>query len=229
MTADPALQSRRMHKDELLPMNTPPILYSFRRCPYAMRARMALVYAGIRVELREVKLASMPESMLRLSPKATVPVLVLADGRVIDESLDVMLWSLSQGDPRQWLEIDADSHQLIRRCDEDFKPLLDYYKYADRHPRLSQVEHRLNAQFFLQELDRLLSRHAFITDSQCRLADVAIFPFIRQFAGVDVSWFEQCEYAALRGWLNTMRDSDLFKRVMQKYPLWQPGDATLYL
>jgi len=212
-----------------LAVNANPVLYSFRRCPFAMRARMALVYAGIRVELREVKLASMPESMLRLSPKATVPVLVLADGRVIDESLDVMLWSLSQADPRQWLEIDAASRQLIRRCDEDFKPLLDCYKYADRHPRLSQVEHRLNAQFFLQELDQLLSRHAFLTDNQCRLADVAIFPFIRQFAGVDACWFEQCEYVALRGWLNTMRDSDLFKRVMQKYPFWQPGDAALYL
>jgi len=215
--------------DERLPVKATPILYSFRRCPYAMRARMALVYAGIRVELREVKLSSMPESMLRLSPKATVPVLVVDGGRVIDESLEVMLWSLSRADPRQWLEIDAASQQLIRRCDEDFKALLDCYKYADRDPRFSQLEHRARAEFFLQELDQLLSCHAFITDSQCRLADVAIFPFMRQFAGVDACWFEQCEYAALRGWLNTMLDSDLFKRVMQKHPFWQPGDATLYL
>jgi glutathione S-transferase len=215
--------------DERLPVNATPILYSFRRCPYAIRARMALVYVGIRVELREVKLGSMPESMLRLSPKATVPVLVLDGGRVIDESLNVMLWSLSQADPLRWLEIDAASQQLIRRCDEDFKPLLDCYKYADRHPWLSQVEHRVRAESFLQELDQLLSSHAFISDSQCRLADVAIFPFMRQFAGVDASWFEQCEYAALRGWLNTMQDSDLFKRVMRKCPFWQPGDATLYL
>jgi glutathione S-transferase len=216
-------------KDERLRVNATPILYSFRRCPFAIRARMALVYAGIRVELREVKLSSMPESMLRLSPKATVPVLVLARGRVIDESLDVMLWSLSQADPGQWLKIAATSRQLIRRCDEDFKPLLDCYKYADRHPRFSQAEHRVRAEFFLQELDQLLSSHAFITDSQCRLADVAIFPFMRQFAGVDSPWFEHCEYAALRGWLNTMLDSDLFKRVMHKHPFWQPGDVTVYL
>ena len=218
-----------MHRDERLPVNVTPILYTFRRCPYAIRARMALVYASIRVELREVKLSSMPESMLRLSPKATVPVLVLPGGRVIDESLDVMLWGLSQADPRQWLENDVASQQLIRRCDEDFKPLLDCYKYADRHPRFSQVEHRLRAEVLLQELDQLLSCHAFVTDSQCRLADVAIFPFIRQFAGVDPTWFEQCEYSALRGWLNTILDSELFKRVMQKHPFWQPGDATLYL
>jgi glutathione S-transferase len=215
--------------DECQPVNATPILYSFRRCPFAIRARMALVYAGIRVELREVKLSDMPESMLRLSPKATVPVLVLAGGRVIDESLDVMLWSLSQADPCQWLAADATSRQLIRRCDDDFKALLDCYKYADRHPRLSQLEHRVRAEPFLQELDQLLSCHAFITDRQCRLADVAIFPFIRQFAGVDAPWFAQCEYAALRGWLNTMQDSELFKRVMQKHSFWQPGDATLYL
>ena len=206
-----------------------PILYSFRRCPFAIRARMALVCTGIRVELREVKLSDMPESMLRLSPKATVPVLVLAGEQVIDESLDIMLWSLSQADPCQWLESDPVSRELIRRCDEDFKPLLDCYKYADRHPRLSQLEHRANAEFFLQELDQLLNCQTFITDSQCRLADVSIFPFIRQFAGVDAPWFEQCEYAALRNWLNTMLDSDLFKRVMQKHPFWQPGDATVYL
>jgi glutathione S-transferase len=210
-------------------VNATPILYSFRRCPYAIRARMALVYAGIRVELREVKLSNMPESMLRLSPKATVPVLVLPGGRVIDESLEVMLWSLSQADPCQWLETDTASRQLIRRCDEDFKPLLDCYKYADRHPLLSQPGHRARAEFFLRELDQLLRCHAFLTDSQCRLADVAIFPFIRQFAGVDAPWFEHCEYAALRGWLNAMLDSDLFSRVMNKHPFWQPGDATVYL
>lgn len=210
-------------------MNVTPVLYSFRRCPFAIRARMALVYAGIRVELREVKLSDMPESMLCLSPKATVPVLVFDGERVIEESLEVMLWSLAQSDSRHWLEQEKASRQLLRRCDEDFKPLLDCYKYADRHPRLSQLEHRQRAEPFLRELDQLLSCHAFLTDGQCRLADVAIFPFIRQFAGVDAVWFEQSQYAALRGWLNTMLASDLFQRVMQKHPFWQPGDATRYL
>ena len=110
---------------------------------------MTLVYSGIPVELCEVKLSDMPDSMLRLSPKATVPVMALPDGQVIDESLDVMRWSLSQSDPEQWLDIDEASEQLIRRNDEEFKPLLDCYKYADRHPKLSQLEHRARAEVFL--------------------------------------------------------------------------------
>ena len=206
-----------------------PILYSFRRCPFAIRARMALAGAGIEVELREVKLSDMPESMLRLAPKATVPVLVLAGGRVIDESLDVMRWSLSQVDPQQWLEIDDAAGQLIRRSDEEFKPLLDCYKYADRYPRFSQLEHRARAETFLLELNQLLSHQLYLSGDRCRLVDVAIFPFIRQFAGVDAPWFERCQYAAVRGWLNVMLGSDLFRRVMSKHPFWQPGDEAVYL
>jgi glutathione S-transferase len=157
---------------------------------------MALVYCGIRIELREVKLSAMPASMLQLSPKATVPVLDLSDGQVIDESLDIMLWSLSRTDPDQWLDIDETSKQLIQRIDTEFKPLL---------------------------LQPYLSGH------RLRLTDVAIFPFIRQFAGVDPSWFEHCDYASVRNWLNAMLGSDLFQRVMQKNPFWQPGDAAIYL
>jgi len=210
-------------------VNTMPILYSFRRCPFAIRARMALVYSGIQVELREVKLSAMPDSMLQLSPRATVPVLALKDGQVLDESLDIMRWSLSQSDPQRWLDIDETSTGLIQRFDEEFKPLLDYYKYADRHPRFSQLEHRIRAEVFLEELNKLLNLHPYLSDSQWRLTDVAIFPFIRQFAGVDASWFERCEYASVRSWLNTMLGSDLFQRVMNKNPFWQPGDETIYL
>jgi glutathione S-transferase len=190
---------------------------------------MALIYSGIQVELREVKLSDMPDSMLQMSPKATVPVLALKDGLVIDESLDVMQWSLSQSDPEQWLDIDEASKQLIRRNDEEFKPLLDCYKYADRHPELSQLEHRARAGVFLSELNQLLSQRPFLSDGQCRLTDVAIFPFIRQFAGVDAAWFERCEYAAVKNWLNSMLDNDLFQRAMQKNPFWKPGDKTIYL
>lgn len=190
---------------------------------------MALVYSGIRVELREVKLSAMPDSMLQLSPKATVPVLVLSNGQVIDESLEVVLWSLSQSDPEHWLDIGATSKQLIQRFDEEFKPLLDYYKYADRHPQFSQLEYRIRAEVFLGELNQLLSLHPYLSGSKWRLTDVAIFPFIRQFAGVDASWFEGCEYASVRNWLNTMLGSDLFQRVMQKNPFWQPGDEVVYL
>jgi glutathione S-transferase len=190
---------------------------------------MALVYSGVQVELRDVKLSDMPDSMLRLSPKATVPVLALSNGQVLDESQEVMLWSLSQSDPEHWLDIDATSNQLIRRFDEEFKPLLDYYKYADRHPRLSQLEHRIRAEVYLRELNQLLSLHPYLSGSQWRLTDVAIFPFIRQFAGVDASWFERCEYSSVRKWLNTMLGSDLFQRVMKKNPFWQPGDEVVYL
>jgi glutathione S-transferase len=208
---------------------TIPVLYSFRRCPFAIRARMALVYSGIRVELREVKLSDMPAAMLQQSPKATVPVLVLVDGRVLDESFDVMTWCLAHSDPDHWLDIDAASRQLMRRCDEDFKPLLDCYKYADRHRECSELEHRNRAEAFVGELNQLAAKRAFLSGSHCRLTDVAIFPFIRQFAGVDAAWFEHSEYAALRRWLQTMLASDLFQRVMQKQPFWQPGDATVYL
>ena len=190
---------------------------------------MAMIYSGIQVELREVKLSDIPDSMLRLSPKATVPVLALGDDQVIDESLDVMHWSLSQSDPEQWLDIDETSEQLIRRNDEEFKPLLDCYKYADRHPELSQLEHRARAEEFLSELNQLLEHRPYLSDHQCRLTDVAIFPFIRQFAGVDPGWFKHCEYAAVRNWLTTMLDNDLFQRAMQKNPFWQPRDKTIYL
>jgi len=206
-----------------------PILYSFRRCPYAIRARLALVCSGIPVDLREVKLSDMPDEMLQLSPKATVPVLVLSDGQVIDESLDAMVWSLSQSDPEHWLDIDDTSKQLIRRNDEEFKPLLDCYKYADRHPRFSQLEHRTRAEVFVSELNQLLSLRPCLSGNHCRLTDVAIFPFIRQFAGVDASWFERCEYMAVRNWLITMTGSDLFQKIMKKNPFWQSGDEAIYL
>lgn len=206
-----------------------PVLYSFRRCPFAMRARMALVYSGIQVELREVELSDMPESMLRLSPKATVPVLVLGDGQVIDESLDVMLWSLAQADPDQWLDIDETSSQLIRRSDEEFKPLLDCYKYADRHPQLTPLEHRARAEVFVDELNQLLNRHAYLSGDQCRLTDMAIFPFIRQFAGVDAAWFDSSQYSSVRSWLNGLLAHDLFQRIMSKNSFWQPGDEARYL
>ena len=163
-----------------------PILYSFRRCPFAIRARMALVYCGIKTELREVKLSDMPDSMLQLSPKATIPVLALSDAQVVDESIDIMFWGLSQSDPEHWLDIDEASIQLIRRNDEEFKPLLDCYKYANRHPEFSPLEHRIRAQVYLSELNRLLSLHPYLSGNHCRLTDVAIFPFIRQFAGVGI-------------------------------------------
>ena len=205
-----------------------PCLYSFRRCPYAIRARMTLAYSAIRVEIREIKLSNMPQEFLDLSPKATVPVLRLSDGTLFEQSLDIMHWALSVADPQQWLVDDSESQELIRQNDEDFKPLLDAYKYADRFPRLSQLEHRNGAESFLRQLEDKLCQHPFLVSKRMTITDVAIMPFIRQLAGVEPKWFEQCEYSGVRRWLNQQIDSELFKSVMSKFAFWQPGDNTIY-
>jgi len=205
-----------------------PCLYSFRRCPYAIRARMTLAYSAIRVEIREIKLSSMPQEFLDLSPKATVPVLRLGDGTLFEQSLDIMHWALSIADPQQWLVDDSDSQELIRQNDEDFKPLLDTYKYADRFPRLSQQGHRNGAEYFLRQLEDKLCQHPFLVSERITITDVAIMPFIRQFAGVEPKWFEQCEFAGVRRWLNQQIDSELFKSVMSKHVFWQPGNDAIY-
>ena len=206
----------------------PPCLYSFRRCPYAMRARMALSYSAIRVELREIKLSNMPQELLRISPKATVPVLHLPDGTILEQSLDIMHWALSISDPEQWLVDDSESNELIRQNDEGFKPLLDAYKYAERFPRLSQLEHRNSAEYFLHLLEQRLVDHPYLMGDRLSITDVAIMPFIRQFAGVEPRWFEQCDYPGLRRWLKHQIESQLFKSVMNKYAFWHSGDKTVY-
>lgn len=206
-----------------------PCLYSFRRCPYAIRARMALAYAGIRVELREVKLSDKPLEFIRLSPRATVPVLRTADGVVLDESLDIMYWALSISDPEQWQSNDPESADLISHNDEVFKPLLDSYKYADRHPQLSRLEHRDKAEQFLRLIEARLANHCWMMADRQTISDVAIMPFIRQFAGVEPKWFEGSEYARVRSWLDRQVDSELFQRVMSKYGFWQSGDLAVYL
>lgn len=202
------------------------ILYSFRRCPFAIRARLALIYSGVKFELREVKLNDLPEAMLEISPKATVPVLQLSDGTVLEESLDIFDWSLSLNDPHNWL--DRNDKNLIRKNDEVFKPLLDKYKYADRHPELSQPEHLSNCLPFLNKLEHLLQSSAYLSGERQGRTDITIMPFIRQFAAVDPDWFLQSEFDSTRRWLNTLMDSALFKKVMQKHPVWQPGDEPLY-
>lgn len=194
-----------------------------------MRARMALFNCGIKPELREVKLSNMPQALLALSPKATVPVLRLSEGRVIDESLDIMHWALSFADPGHWLENSQFSDQLIEQNDNNFKPLLDNYKYADRHTELSQLEHRRNAEPFLKLLNERLNQHLYLVDDQIRIADIAIFPFIRQFAGVEPNWFVQSDYSAVTRWLDTLTESSQFKSIMHKYAVWQASDPALYL
>lgn len=209
------------------------ILYSFRRCPYAMRARMAIRYSDCRVELREVDLKHKPDALLAISTKATVPVLQCADGKVIDESLDIMHWALAQSDPHNWLHAQlqtdktAEMAALIETNDTRFKQQLDHYKYADRYPEHSQLEYRQQGETFLQQLEQRLQQHNYLISDQISLADVAVFPFIRQFAHVDIHWFDQAAYPGLRRWLYQWMDSALFQSVMQKNPPWQKHDRPL--
>lgn len=208
-----------------------PILYSFRRCPYAIRARMAIDYAGVPVELREIVFRDKPEPMLQASPKGTVPTLVLPDDAVLDESDDVMRWALRQSDPDDWLHAAyAESvRQLVDENDFVFKQHLDHYKYADRYPEYPPEEYRRRGEVFLQQLEERLNTSRYLLSDQLSFADVAIFPFIRQFAFVDKAWFDQAPYPRLQLWLNRFLKSERFRNVMHKYPVWQAGDtATVF-
>ncbi len=207
---------------------TQPILYSFRRCPYAMRARIIVYTSGVSVELREVVLRDKPAAMLEVSPKGTVPVLVLPDGTVMDESLDIMRWALAAADPLEWLSGNADEmFGLVAQCDGDFKHHLDRYKYATRYDGAVSEEHRAEAEFFLKVLEHRLSNNSYLFGSQPTLADYAVVPFIRQFANTDKNWFDATPYEALRKWKTELLHRSPFVEVMQKYPQWQPGDTPL--
>lgn len=206
-----------------------PLLYSFRRCPYAIRARLAIHYAQCRVVLREVLLRSKPPELVRASAKGTVPVLLLPDRRVIDESLDIMRWALDQHDPDHWLRQDpAQTEALIATNDGPFKQALDRYKYADRFPQRAPADYRADCEVFLCALEHRLARRAFLVSDTLSLADAAILPFIRQFAGVDPHWFAQAPYPQLRRWLNEFLGAPLFTQVMDKYPVWQAGHQPIF-
>ena len=186
-----------------------------------MRARMALKYADIAVEIREIELKNKPAEMLKVSPKATVPVLVLGDGTVIEQSLDIMLWALQKQDKEGWLNGDsALTQQLITENDSSFKQALDKYKYAIRFPEQSAQVNRAQGEVFLQKLEALLSQSPFLLSNQISLADIAIFPFIRQFSGVDSIWYESAPYPQLKVWLSTLVESELFTKIMQKQPAY---------
>jgi len=210
--------------------NTPktPILYSFRRCPYAMRARMALICSQEIVEIREIVLRDKPKSMLEHSPKGTVPVLILNDGNLLEESLDIMLWALTKNDPEKWLPnstaLNSEMLNLIKQCDGEFKRHLDHYKYADRYPEHSANDYRQLGEGFLKKLNQQLSTQTYLYGQEISLADIAIFPFIRQFAHVDKAWFDQSEYEHLKVWLAHHLASEYFLSIMQKYPKWKDGD-----
>ena len=203
-------------------MTALPILYSFRRCPFAMRARMALLVSGQTVELREIVLRTKPQAMLDASPKGTVPVLVLSDGRVIDQSLDIMRWALARHDPETWLQ--GDDAGLIERFDGPFKQHLDRYKYPGRHGS-DPIAHRTAGLEHLQLLEQRLGASGFLCGPAPMLADIALFPFIRQFAATDQAWFDAQPLPYVQAWLAGLIASDLFASAMLRPPPWQPGDA----
>jgi len=217
-----------------------PKLYSFRRCPYAMRARLALAVSGQRCELREVVLRNKPQELIQASPKATVPVLVLPDSTVLEQSLDIMLWALRRNDPENWLApVKGDLSAmltLIQECDEQFKPRLDRYKYPGRFldkpeenqnaaasdPVAFSVSNRDVGAEWLASLEARLNNSPWLFGSHRALADMAIAPFVRQFAHVETEWFASTPWPALQDWLSKWKDSELFARVMTKYPAWTP-------
>ena len=198
-----------------------PILYSFRRCPYAMRARLALAVSGVRYELREVRLSAKPDAMLAISPKGTVPVLRTTDGAVIDQSLGVMRWALSLRDPDDWLA--RDDPALIAINDGSFKHHLDRYKYPERHGS-NAAEHRDRGLLFLRELDARIASTGQLAGIRMGIADAAIMPFVRQFAAVDREWFDSQPLLHLQSWLAAHLASDLFQQIMYRVAPWCPGE-----
>ena len=203
-----------------------PVLYSFRRCPYAMRARMALRSAQTPVCLREVVLADKPRELLAASAKGTVPVLVLPDGRIIDESYDIMKWALAHCDPDGLLDVSmSTADALVDRNDQEFKANLDRYKYPQRFSVPSAQIGRDAGMVYLHALDSLCARHPFLLGERISIADIAVAPFVRQFAQVDPAWFESCAGQSINDWLVRFKTSALFLSVMQKYPRWSPDDG----
>lgn len=206
-------------------MSAKPVLYSFRRCPFAMRARLAIASSGMTCALREVVLKDKPAEMLKASPKGTVPVLVLDEGRVIEESIDVMRHALGTDDPEGWLAGDGEEGRaLVAETDGPFKHHLDRYKYASRYEGADAEEHRAEGLAFLRRLEARLAAQPFLMGERFTLADAAILPFIRQFMIADEIWFKDQPLPYLHVWLQDFLASPRFARVMKNYPQWKTGD-----
>ncbi len=193
-----------------------PTLFSYRRCPYAMRARMALSISGIEYDLHEVVMRDKPSEMLLVSPKGTVPVLLLPNGDVIDESLDIMCWALAHSDPEGWL---GHNENLISTNDGLFKRALDRYKYPNRHGVMDATIPRGEAMDFLSDLNRCLAEKAYLSGATRSLTDISIFPFVRQFAATDRVWFDDQPIPHLRRWLDGLIASPLFETIMARAPI----------
>ena len=209
--------------------NNLPILYSFRRCPYAMRARMAIHISGQKCELREVLLRDKPPSMLEYSAKGTVPVLILQDGKVIDESLDVIDWALNLNDPDDWQRSKdkEKTKELIKINDGEFKYHLDRYKYSKRYDNEDPEFHRKKCLKFIESINNELNNSEYIFDDNISYADIVLLPFIRQFRIADIEWFDSLPYDNLKKWLSRFLDSSLLNSSMKKYDLWKEGDKSI--
>ena len=209
-----------------------PILYSFRRCPYAMRARWALLLAQKESVIRELVLRDKPKHMLEISPKGTVPVLLLPTGEVIDESLDIMLWALKQSDPEQLLQPERaslhDALSLIKVNDTDFKHHLDRYKYPNRYEGADALHHRKQAEQFFVTLEAQLNESEYLFGTRPCIADYAIAPFLRQFRNTDPDWFSTSGYRSLIQWLDNLLSTDEFAVVMKKIPLYNDDESKTY-
>ncbi len=208
-----------------------PIMYSLQHCPYAMRARLGIVMAQQQVMLRAVTTKNKPEEMLAASPKGTIPVLVLPNSRVIDESLDIMIWALQQNDPEDLLHKDAPNDlpamiDLVKRNDKNFKPQLEIYKKAKRFHQKNEIEERQKCEIFIAELEQRLTTKSLATGGEYfvgqkpGLIDYALLPFVRQFSRVNRPWFIQAQYPNLRAWLEAHLQSRNYAKAMAKYPLW---------
>ena len=206
-------------------MTNTPILYSFRRCPYAMRARLAILSAGIRVELREIVLRDKAPEFLATSPTGTVPCLK-TDTKTIDESLHIMAWALAQNDPETLMQQPPEAYELMAHCDGPFKHALDRTKYKTRYPNENPEHHLKTATEFLITLDRQLAPNLY--GDSLKLADIAILPFVRQFAHIDQNWFYAQPWSNLIDWLDRFKSSDRFVAIMQKYQKWENSDARIF-
>ena len=210
---------------------TLPILYSFRRCPYAMRARMVLLHSKIQCEIREIKLSNKPKEMLAISPKGTVPVLILENGDILDESLDVMLWAIEQGNLRNLFNPGKkEILDLIKINDGEFKDAIDRYKYSSLYPEKPMIEYRKMGELFLKKIESCLEKNKFIFGKNISLADLAIFPFVRQFCRVDIDWFNSSLFKKIKEWTLFFEGSENFIDIMRKIKPWTTGDKpTLFL
>ena len=198
-----------------------PILYSFRRCPYAIRARWALLSSNIDVELREVVLKDKPSEFLKASNSGTVPCLQLSD-KIIDESIDIMNWALRKNDPDGWLEMPDEGYGLIDEVEKKFKPHLDKTKYASRYPKIDSKISRRLAIDYLINFDKKIEGQ-FLFGNQPKLADVAIFPFVRQYANIDINWFNEFQWKKLKDWLDFFVGSKMFVKSQKKFDQWRLG------